>query len=386
MILQSFSLFMPTILLFGSGTAKKVGIQAKHIGAQRVMIVTDVGVLKVGHLDNVKKYLQSQGLHIVAVFDQTETQPTIPNLERCIAVAQKASPDVIVGLGGGSCIDVAKMAAALLVNEGSFRDYIGIDKIPKRGLPTILLPTTSGTGSEVSRVAAIRDPEDNRKKLVVSPLIVSTVSIIDPVLTATMPPSLTAATGIDALSHAIEAYLSVNAARITELFALEAIRLLSANLESAYSDGTNMKARTNMALGSLFASIAVNSGACAPHALSFALGAEFPVSHGIAVYLVLPAVLEYTAATCPDKMAVIATALGVSIDGLSLTQAATKGIQAIRALGTAVGLPAGLREAGVELAKLPSMAEAARTEERLLSNHPRKLLTEDILAIYNMAY
>lgn len=383
---QSFRLNMPTTLLFGQGTVKDVGSQVRHIGAKKVMIVTDAGVVKAGHLDTVNSCLEAARCEVVAAFDSTEAQPTIPTVERSTDLACRSSPDVIVGLGGGSCMDVAKMTATLAVNGGAFLDYVGVDKVPRRGLPIVLLPTTSGTGSGVSRAAAIRDPQDNRKKLVVSPLIVSTVTIVDPVLTATMPPSVTASSGIDALSHAIEGYLSVNAARLNEMTALEAIGLIAANLGPAYSKGDNLEARTGMALGNLLAAIAINAGGCAPHALSFVVGAESGVNHGIAVYVVLPAILEYSIVACPDKIAATARAMGVSTDGLSLTEAAVAGVQAIRALGAAIGLPAGLSDIGVKEEQLPKMAEAALSEKRLLGNHPRKLSREDIVTIFEMAY
>jgi alcohol dehydrogenase class IV len=290
-------------------------------------------------------------------------------------------------LGGGSSIDVTKVVSILVTNGGPIDRYIGVDLVEKPGIPTIMLPTTSGTGSEVTPIAILTDTKDKLKKGIVSPYLYASVAIVDPILTISVPPKITANTGMDALVHAIESYIGKKANPFTECLSLKAIRLISENLRTAVTDCENIEARYNMSLGSLLAGIAfANAGVGAVHALAYPLGGQFHLPHGLSNTLMLRYVMEYNIVSRLDKFAKIAEAMGENIKGLSIRDAAQLALDAMVKLAEDINVPTKLRQVEIPKEAIPQLAEAGIKVTRLLSNNPRKLSLEDIIQIYTNAW
>lgn len=378
--------FRTPIIIFGMNTASLIGEEVRKLGGHNVFILTDQGVVQSGLLEKILEPLKKEKIGY-EIFDQVEAEPSIENLLAATQKAQKSPVDVFIGLGGGSVMDTTKMASVLRVQDLDIRDLFGIDKVTKPGLPAIMLPTTSGTGSEVTRNAVFTDKAENLKKVVSSQAIVPTVAIVDPMLTITMPPRITAATGIDAFIHAVESYVAVNASPLTDPLAWEATRLIAENLGPAVANGQDLQARYNMSLGSLLAGITLNNaGVGAVHALAYPVGAEYHVPHGIANVVTFIPTMEYISMARIPKFGQLAAAMGEPIAGLSHREAAKRGIRAMADLIEKVGLPTRLRDIGATADKIPAMAKAAFKEKRLLGNTPRQLTEEDIRKIFEASF
>jgi alcohol dehydrogenase class IV len=275
----------------------------------------------------------------------------------------------------------------MLTNPGRFIDYYGTDKLPNPALPIVAIPTTSGTGSEATPNAIFTDHVEKLKKGIVSPFLMPAVAIVDPTLTLTTPPKVTAATGMDALTHAVESFISRKATPQSEMYSLDAIRRIAASLRTTVFDGANLAARTEMSLGSYFAGVAIaNAGTAAVHALAYPLGGQFGVPHGVSNALLMPYVLDVTQLGNQAKFAVVAQAMGEVVEGLSVREAAQTAVDAIRQLSLDVGIPRRMREVGVPREAIKGMAAAAVQITRLLDNNPRRLSQEDIQAIYEQAW
>ncbi|AEG16577.1 Alcohol dehydrogenase [Desulfofundulus kuznetsovii DSM 6115] len=373
-------------IITGRGSLNRLADEVKNLGASKILIVTDPVLLKTGLIDRVKEALAPTGLEI-GLFSEVEPEPRLQVVTRCQQAIKEGGYDLLVAVGGGSSMDVAKASSILMTNPGTINDYIGVNLVPKPGLPVIAVPTTAGTGSEVTPIAILSDVEEQLKKGVVSPYLLPRVAIVDPELTVTMPPHITAATGMDALTHAVEAYISVNATTITDALALEAIRLISRHLRTAVANGENMEARENMAMASLLAGIAfANAGVGAVHALAYPLGAQFHVPHGVANAVLLPYVMESNLLGALPRFKIMALAMGERVEELSDREAAGKFIEAIKQLSTDVRIPLHLRDLGVTAGAIPGMAEGAIKVTRLLANNPRKLTVDDIREIYERAF
>lgn len=263
----------------------------------------------------------------------------------------------------------------------------GTDKVPGRGLPWIAIPTTAGTGSEVTPIAIVTDRANHLKVGVVSPFLLADAAMVDPCLTLIAPPHITAATGMDALTHAIESFTSPKATPQTDLFALRAIGLIARSLRQAVWCGADLQARTDMAYGSLFAGVALaNAGVGAVHALAYPLGGQFGITHGVANSLLLPYVMEFNLVGDVDKYAAIAEALGEPVVGLSTRAAAARAVEAVRTLSVDVAIPQRLRDVGTSEGVLDGLAEAAVQATRLLDNNPRKVSLKDARALYQSAF
>ena len=376
---------MPAVSLVGVGAAEKCGIEAANLGARQALLVTDPGVLKAGLCDTVAGYLRQAGLR-VETYSRVQAEPPLENIEDCLEVLRAGSFDIVVGLGGGSALDVAKASAALLRASIPLSECFGVGKLPGRGLPVILLPTTAGTGSEVTQNAVFTDTKEQLKKTIVSPHILPDVAIVDPTLTVSCPPLVTAATGMDALTHAVESYTASRATTHTQLYALEAIRLIGRWLRPAVADGQNLEARAAMAWGSYFAGISLaNAGVGMVHGLAYPLGGRYHVSHGISNALLLPYLTAFNIAGSEAHFAKIAEALGVG-RGLSDAGAAHAGLEAIRRLSRDSGIPQHMRDVGVPEEAIPDMARAAVTNARLLANSPRPMTAEDAEQVYKQAF
>jgi alcohol dehydrogenase class IV len=384
---EKLSLFRTTKrILFGLGAVEKIGPEAQLLKAKKVLIITDPGVIQAGLLQTVEKSLQSVGLPF-AIFDGVEPDPRIEVVEKSTEKAKKEGIDLIIGFGGGSSLDIAKVTSILITNPGKIDGFFGIDLVPNPGVPLILVPTTAGTGSEVTPIAILSDTKEKLKKGIVSPTLFPEVAIVDPKLTIGLPPSVTALTGMDALTHAIEAYSSINATNLTDLLALRAMEVLSNNLRMAYAHGENLAARSNVMEGSLLAGIAfANAGVGAVHAFAYPLGGEFHLAHGLTNTLMLPYVMRYNILGCPYKFAQMAKAFGEKVEGLSELDAAERAVKFVERLSDDLRVPRRLRDVNIPENAIPQLAEAAMKVTRLLANNPRKITLEDAVAIYKSAY
>jgi alcohol dehydrogenase class IV len=385
---KQFRFRIPDWILFGFDTANEVGAEAKRLGAGRVMVLTDPGVANAGVLERVVEPLRQEDLYY-EVFDRVEPEPSIENLMEAFRMAKAGKFDVLVAVGGGSTMDTTKVVSAMMINEGSIEDFFGLDRVPHRGLPTILITTTSGTGSEVTKYAVFTDIKVNCKRVVISQNILPNMSIVDPNMAKSMPRAVTASTGFDAFIHAVEAYLSVKANPFTDTFALEAIKLIAGNLGPAFANGSDMIARYNMALASLTAGIALNNvGGGAVHALGVPIGAEYHLPHGTSLAVVFIETMRAVAVSSLPRFRKIGEAMGLNVNGLSSWDAAKVAIDEMMTLAHSVKLPTSISKLGKEgdRAKIKEWAEAAYGQRGMLGNTPRDLTLEDVVEIFEKSF
>ncbi|MDI6707221.1 MAG: iron-containing alcohol dehydrogenase [Bacillota bacterium] len=377
---------VPNSIEIGTGIVEQLNEKVRKLGGKKVFIITDEGVLKAGLLERVKKPLAEGGIEF-GCYTKVIPEPPVEQIQEIVNEVKDGGYDLLVGLGGGSSLDVTKVVSVIVTNGGAIGDYIGTDMVKKPGIAKILIPTTSGTGSEATNIAILTDVKEELKKGVVSPYLFADIALVDPSLTFTVPPKITANTGMDALIHAIEAFIAKKSNAFTDCIALEAIKLISDNLRTAVTDGENVEARYNMSLGSLMAGIAFgNAGVGAVHALAYPLGGQFHIAHGMANTLMLRYVMEYNVVSRMAKFKEIATAMGENVEGLSPREAAQKAIDAMIGLAEDIGVPTKLRQVDIPKEAIPKLAEAGIKVTRLLSNNPRKLTLEDIETIYSNAW
>ncbi|MFB0506628.1 MAG: iron-containing alcohol dehydrogenase [Thermodesulfobacteriota bacterium] len=375
----------PHLILAGMGSLERLGEEVKALEARKALLVTDRGVMESGIAEKIQALLKKEGIEI-DIFDRVISDPDIGCAEGCIGMAKRGKYDVIIGVGGGSSMDIASVASVMSTNPGRVQDYLGINLVKNPGIPTILIPTTAGTGAEVTPNAILTDVEAKLKKAVVSPYIFPRVAIVDPLLSVSMPPAVTSSSGIDALTHAIESYTSNNATILTDLFAREAIILIGRSLRTAVANGNNLQARCDMSIGSLYAGIAIaNAGTAAVHALAYPLGGQFNVAHGIANGLLLPYVMEFNVLGDIPKFAAIAQFLGEKVEHLPLLEQAYRAAEAVKAIYRDLKIPQSLTELKVPREAIPEMAKAAMKVTRLMVNNPRGMTVEDIARIYEKA-
>jgi alcohol dehydrogenase class IV len=373
----------PSIIMTGDGIVGQLGTQAKKLGATKVLIVTDQGVAAAGMVELVEEPLKEAGLK-VGVYDKSVPEPPMDSVLEAAKFAEKGKYDCIVAFGGGSAMDTAKMVAILPGTGKTVEDFVGIDIVDKKGLPVIAIPTTAGTGSEVTKVAIFANEKLNVKQGVSSPFLVPDVALVDPKLTVSCPPRVSAASGIDALIHNIEAYTSVNATPLTDMYALEGIKLICRSIRTAVYQGTNMEARYDMALGALYGGIAFgNAGVTAVHALSYPIGGRFHVPHGDANTLMLPWVMQYNMLGSLERFANIAVAMGLDIEGYTLREAAQMAVEEMRLLADDLDLPLYLSDVNIPSSAIEDLADGAMGQTRLLVNNPRLLTRDDVVAIYH---
>ncbi|MEJ0098551.1 MAG: iron-containing alcohol dehydrogenase [Pseudomonadota bacterium] len=381
---RNVSLQLPRKMVFGAGCIKDA---AEWIAAQApkgVLIITSPQ--PVAQLaDPLVAALRAQGIP-VAVWDEIAKEPHVDDLARGLAAARDAKASLIVGLGGGSAMDVAKLVAALLDGRQKIGEVFGIGKLAARSTPLVCMPTTSGTGSEVSPIAIVQDSADGMKKGVISPHLVPDAAFVDPEMTIGMPPAVTAATGIDALTHCIEAYANRQAHPVVDTWALEGIRRIARSLPAAYANGADVVARADVALGSLYGGLCLGPvNTAAVHALAYPLGSDHGVAHGVSNAVLLGEVLEFNLPAAPQRYAEVARALGVSEEG-STEDIAARGIGLIRELNRVCAIPAHIAELGVPESCIDKMAESALTVQRLLQMNPRTVTLQDARDIYRRAF
>ncbi len=330
--------------------------------------------------------LEGAGVEIT-IFDRITAEPALDEVLEIIELARKAGADSVVGIGGGSVLDTAKVVACFVKSKQQVADCFGTGLIKERGLWCGCLPTTSGTGSEVSPNAILLDRAEKLKKGLVSPYLLCDAAYIDPMLTLTVPAKITAETGMDALTHCIEAYTNRFAHPVVDRYALAGIELIAKYLERAVKDGKDVEAREALSLGSYYGGLClapVNTAAV--HALSYPLGGEYHISHGLANAILLPTVMRFNMSSDWEKHARIAAAIGVDCSGLTTEEAARKGVEAIAALSARCGIPATLTELGIGREKVEELADSAMKVTRLLVNNPREVTREDAINIYNELY
>lgn len=384
--MNNFTLSIASEVLLGSGCAETIGSQVRRLGGKHAVLIIDAIFIKNGIAEQFKAWLAKEGIDC-DIYSDIEPEPSLDTARRCVNFLRKNTSDIVIAVGGGSVLDVAKVAAALVKNPGDVVDYLGNGKIIYPGLPAILLPTTSGTGSESTRNALFYVPESKSKESIISDLILGRLVMIDATLTLSVPPSITAATGMDALCHAIEAYTGLNATPFADLFALEGMRLISRHLRTTCIDGKNLAAREGMALGSYYAGLAIqHAGTNGVHALAYPLQGNYRVTHGVANALLLPYVMEYNMVSNLERFSKVAAQLGENIDHLSLRAAAGLVAEATRQLSLDTQIPQHLAEIGVFPDSIETLVSGALKVERLLKNNPRPLQAQQIAAIYSNAF
>jgi alcohol dehydrogenase class IV len=373
----------PRRLLFGLGCIQQSVAEFALAGRRRLFVVTSPPVAAA--LSGVFAPWRDEGRSL-EICDLVDREPEIALFEQVLAAARAFSPDCVVGFGGGSAIDVAKLVAALLDGRQQVRDVFGIGLLRGRGTHLVCIPTTAGTGADVSPNAILLDEVERLKKGVVSPHLVPDLALCDPELTVPLPPPVTAATGLDALVHCLEAYANRHSHPAVDVYALEGTRRLGRSLETAVHHGSDRVARSEVMLGALYGGLCLGPvNTAAVHALSYPLGGEYRVPHGVANSLLLPHVFRFNLPALPERYADIALALGVPPAATPLATAEA-GLARLTALSLACGIPQRLRDVGVPAADLPRLATEAMKVTRLLKNNPRELTVADALAIYQAAY
>lgn len=374
-------------IIFGNGSFDMLGDHIREMKACRPLVVLDRNLSKTGLKERIADICGKSGVK-AAIFDkQVEAEPRLEVADDGARAARKGKCDIVVGIGGGSAMDVAKAIAVLAANNGSAVDYLGLNKVPGPGLPTIMVPTTAGTGGEVTFTAVFVRQELKKKEGMNSPYLYPDLALLDPVLTLTLPPVSTASTGIDALCHAIESFTSVNASPMSEMFSLDAIQLISENLRTCVHDGGNLEAREKVLLGSLYAGLGLaNAGVGAVHSLSYPLGGKYGVSHGLANTVMLPHVMSFNLPGALEKFTIIAEAMGEIVDDMPLREAAYLAVEAVQSLIEDCGIYTTLEDLGIPEEDFPELAKVAMTVTRPLENNPRKVTIEDAIEIYGEAY
>ena len=379
---------IPPTIITGAGASEKVGEQAKRLEASNVLIVTDPGIVKLGYVDQIVKNLNSANI-ATSIFSDVTPDPTLQNVKDGLKQYKAENCNGIVSIGGGSAIDCGKGIAMKLTNDGEFAEYMGVDKIPNPGAMLIAIPTTAGTGSEVSKVTVITDTERNVKMMLSSACLLPYVALVDPLLSLTTPPHLTAAVGVDALTHAIEAYISKRAQPLTDTLALNAIELISGSLRQAWADGRNIAARTDMMLGASIAGMAFsNSSVALVHGMSRPIGAYFHIHHGLSNAVLLLDVMEFSISGAPKRFADIAKAMGEQIDGLSPMKQADAAIKSVERLVNDIQMPR-LGEIGIDKTNFDQVVEQMAADAIASgspANNPRQATQKEIIQLYNRCF
>jgi alcohol dehydrogenase len=373
-------------MIFGPGAISRLGDEAKTLGGSKIMLVMDKALGATSFKDRILAPLKSARVRVI-LYDEVTPEPSPQLADQGTALARKENVRLIAGAGGGSSMDVGKAIAVLVRNGGKALDYVGLGLVKKPGLPTIMIPTTAGTGSETTFTSVFTMRETKSKGGINSPFLYPNLALLDPELTLTMPPRVTAFTGMDALAHAVEAYTSNKANEVSDLFALRAIELIDHNLRTAVFQGSRIDVRESMSLASYLAGVALaNAGVTAVHALAYPLGALFDIPHGLANGTLLPHVMRYNAPGNAEKFALIAQAFGYDIYGMAAREACELAAEGVNRLAEDIGMPASLSELGIPESSLQEMAAGAIKVTRPMENNPRPMSLEDVLRLYKEAY
>jgi alcohol dehydrogenase len=376
--------FMPTVNLMGAGCLAEAVKAIAARGWRKALIVTDAPLVRAGLVGRVTELLGVAGI-VCSVFDGVKPNPNVDNVELGLAQLRQAGADVVISLGGGSPHDCAKAIALVAANGGVITDYEGVDQSAKPQWPLVAINTTAGTASEMTRFCIITDEVRHVKMAIVDKHVTPLLSVNDPALMTGMPPALTAATGMDALTHAIEAYVSTAATPITDACALQAVTLIARHLRDAVRDGQDMGAREQMACAQFLAGMAFNNASLGyVHAMAHQLGGFYDLPHGVCNAILLPHVQAYNAAVAAPRLAQVARAMGVDTAGLDEAAAAQACLQAIRQLSADIGIPSGVGALGAKAEDIPVLATNAMKDACGLTN-PRTPSFEDVCAIFQAA-
>ena len=385
--------FLPPRIEFGGGAIQNLGEHVKSFGCKRPLLVSDAGVINAGILAKAIDALNASGL-THAIYSDIEPNPTDISINNGVEVYKSEACDVVIAVGGGSVMDAAKALRLLTTHapplEPYYADVGGIERIRGDMPPLVCVPTTAGTGSEVSQGAIITDTSFNttdrwRKRAIVTPFNMSNIALLDPGITLGMPPALTAATGMDAITHGIEAYVATKYHPIAEGVALQALRMLSANIQKVYHDGGDVTARGEMLLGSCMAAFSFQKGLGAVHSLAHQLSTDAPIPHGIANAILLPPVMEFNFSHATEKYAEIARALGIDTNRMDNDEAARAAIDKIREFNAELSMPKGLGDAGLDRAKIPKLGADAMLDHCHKFN-PRACTEADMVALFEDAF
>lgn len=381
-MITSFEFILPTKIRYGTGVVKELGTELQRMQAKKVMVITDKGLVKAGMVDKIVPFIQGQAIPYI-LYDEIEANPKDYNVERAAEIARKEAVDAIVAFGGGSPIDAAKAVAVLARQGGRARDYQGKGKIQADCIPIVTIPTTAGTGSEVTFSSVITDSAEKFKFTIKSPAIAAKVALVDPELTLTVPPLITAATGIDALTHAIEGYTANCTEPIAEAVGLYAVEYIAGSIVEAVKNGGNLAARDKMMMGSLLAGLSFSHADVASvHCMAEALGSMYDAPHGMCNAILLPYVMEYNLPAAEAKYARIARAMG--IEEKEDCKAALKGIQYIKKLSKEIGLP-GIQSLAIKKEDFERLAEMSVKNGSNDSN-PRNITKEAYVMLFYKAY
>lgn len=379
----NFEFLLPMRIVFGNDVINQIGEEAKKIG-KRAFIVTDKGLLKTGYIERIQQLLKDVDIES-DVFSDVDPNPRDNSVQKGFDKATKFKTDMLLGVGGGSAIDTAKAIGVILQEGGKIQDYEGLDLVKKPITPLIAVPTTAGTGTEVTFWSVITDTKRKFKMSIGSPLMAAKVALVDPMLTLTLPKDITAFTGIDALVHAIEGYTSMLSQPISDSLALSAIERIRHNIRKAFANGGNVEARYNMMLGSMLAGISFgNSDVASVHCMGEAMGGLYDTPHGLSMAVCLPYCMEHNIIANPEKFADIAWALGEDVEGLTSLEAARLSVAAIRSMLKDLEIP-DARSIGLKKTDLNKLAAAAAANVALESN-PRSLDKQDFLMMFQRAY
>ena len=371
----------------GWGSLSQLIPEIEKHQAMNVLIVTDPLLAQIGLVNRITEPLNEKG-YTYTLYTDVVPEPPLEVGEKLVTFTREGQFDLVIGLGGGSALDLAKLAAVLAAHDGTVESYLnltGTKTVSEKGLPKILIPTTSGTGSEVTNIAVLSLA--TTKDVVTHDYLLADAAIVDPELTLTVPPRVTAATGVDALTHAVEAYVSVNASPTTDGLALQAIRLISQSIRTAVKNGQDQAARTKMSEGSYIAGLAFfNAGVAGVHALAYPLGGQFHIPHGESNAVLLPYVMGYIRQSCTKRMADILEALGGNSSFLSEEEASQKCVELLEQLVKDVGIPSTLGGFNIPESALERLTEDGVQQKRLLARSPLPLHESDIRAIYQAAF
>lgn len=382
---MSSTFFIPAVNMMGIGSLDEAMGAIKNHGFRKALIVTDAGLAKAGVADRVSQLLAQQDIASV-LYDGAKPNPTVSNVENGLALLKSSGCDFVISLGGGSPHDCAKGIALCAANGGHISDYEGVDRSARPQLPLVAINTTAGTASEMTRFCVITDEARHVKMVIADRNVTPLLSVNDPSLMAAMPKGLTAATGMDALTHAVEAYVSTAATPITDACALKAVELIAANLRNAVANGGDMTARENMAYAQFLAGMAFNNASLGyVHAMAHQLGGFYDLPHGVCNAVLLPHVESFNASVCPDRLRDVAKAMGIDVQGLSAEQGAQAALTAIRTLSKDIGIPGGLKELGAKADDIPTLAANALKDACGLTN-PRPADQQQIEEIFRNAF
>jgi alcohol dehydrogenase class IV len=381
--MKAITLLQPQKIVFGTGCIQTFVEDYKKMGLQRLFVLTAPPIRPL--IEEPLADLKAAGISI-EVFQDIVAEPTVNDFKKILEVARQFKADSVVGIGGGSVLDVTKLVASLTYSDQQVEDCFGTGFIKAKGLWFACLPTTAGTGSEVSPNAILLDERDHLKKGIVSPFLIADAAYVDPKLTWTVPAKVTADTGMDALTHCIEAYTNKFAHPSVDIYALKGIQLIAANLECAVKDGKDVEAREALAFGSLYGGLCLGPvNTAAVHALSYPLGGEFHIPHGLSNAILLPSVMKFNMPACPERYAEVAIACGITA-GHTAEETAQRGVDFVYRLAEAVGIPDKLTALGIPQSAVDGMAKAAMQVQRLLKNNPREVTEQDAREIYNSLY